>query len=154
MCDLCGFLAFHGYGWMYNLVCDDTMCVELITCCVGVAPWELCLEKRLSNWPSCFTTMFGKNLIEWSWLVFILCPRINLMYILFAIYVGFGRCLVTDKYMYIYFGCVRLASPGRSRCVAFFFPGRTCSWKIKPATHRGRPREAKTNAPIVLTPCV
>ena len=51
-------------------------------------------------------------------------------------------------------GCVRLASLGRPRCVAVFFPGRTwviictrLSWKKTHATHRGRPRGAKRMHP-------
>ena len=55
------------------------------------------------------------------------------------------------------YGCVRLASLGQPRCVAFFF-----SWtnvgnylhmfvlETKHATHRGRPRGAKRMHPMSL----
>ena len=46
-------------------------------------------------------------------------------------------CRLTTDIIFIIYGCVRLASLGRPRCVAVFFPGRT--WVI---THV-RPGEKK-----------
>ena len=54
-------------------------------------------------------------------------------------------------------GCVRLLSPGRPRCVAFFFPGRTCvdnyprsSWEKNRYTP-GPTQGSLTNAPYTIT---